>query len=71
MAKAKKASLVTLDRRTTKTKERREKPVDRRTKSEPVVAERRVVERREKVSRRRQIDPPPANAIIRWKKSNS
>ncbi len=53
---AKKASAkVAVDRRAAKTGERRQ--TDRRKKSEPVAVERRGLERREKVSRRRQIDP--------------
>ncbi len=56
MAKASKSkALVTVDRR--KSKERRNSSDDRRKKAEPVAVERRQVERREKVVRRRQIDP--------------
>ncbi len=56
MAKSKKAeAAATLDRRA-KSSERR-KPQERRVSSEPVAVERRKLERREKVSRRRQIDP--------------
>jgi hypothetical protein len=56
VAKASKSkTLVTVDRR--KSKERRNTNDDRRKKSEPVAVERRTVERREKVARRRQIDP--------------
>ncbi|MDZ4778919.1 MAG: hypothetical protein SGJ19_01545 [Planctomycetia bacterium] len=56
MAKASKSkALVTVDRR--KSKERRNSSDDRRKKAEPVPVERRQVERREKVVRRRQIDP--------------
>lgn len=47
---------VTVDRRAKATTERRGGK-DRRTKTEPVAAERRQLERRVKVSRRRQIDP--------------
>lgn len=54
MAKAKKADDVTVERRA-KSNERRND--DRRQREEPVAAERRQLERREKVSRRRQIDP--------------
>ena len=50
--KAKKA--VTIDRRG---KTDRRATVDRREKTEQVSAERRTVQRREKVNRRRQIDP--------------
>lgn len=46
---------VAMDRRSTK-KERR-KSDDRRKKDVPVAVERRALERRAKVSRRRQIDP--------------
>lgn len=56
MAKSKKAeATVSVDRRG-KTNERR-KQEDRRVSSQPVAVERRKLERREKVSRRRQIDP--------------
>jgi len=56
VAKASKSkALVTVDRR--KSKERRNSSDDRRKKAEPVPVERRQVERREKVVRRRQIDP--------------
>jgi hypothetical protein len=56
VAKASKSkALVTVDRR--KSKERRNSSDDRRKKAEPVAVERRQVERREKVARRRQIDP--------------
>jgi hypothetical protein len=44
-----------MDRRTSK--DRRGRVTDRRTKSQPVAVERRKLERRAKVSRRRQIDP--------------
>lgn len=54
MTKAKKADTVTIDQRT-KGGERRKG--DRRTNEKPVVVERRQIERREKVTRRRQIDP--------------
>ena len=40
-----------------KPSDRRGKKGERRVKSEPVAVERRAVERRAKVSRRRQIDP--------------
>ncbi len=46
--------VVTLDRR--KSADRR-KNGDRRQRNEPVAVERRVLQRREKVARRRQIDP--------------
>jgi hypothetical protein len=53
--KVKKASAeVALERRGKKN-ERRDK--DRRATGQPVAVERRQLERREKVSRRRQIDP--------------
>jgi hypothetical protein len=48
-------SRATIDRRKA-AKDRRESP-DRRQRSEPVVVERRQLERRAKVVRRRQIDP--------------
>ena len=51
MAKAKKSDEVTIDRRS---KERRG---ERKTSEPPVAVERRQLERREKVNRRRQIDP--------------
>ncbi|HEV3340285.1 MAG TPA: hypothetical protein VG125_08005 [Pirellulales bacterium] len=54
MTKAKKADAVTIEQRT-KGADRRKG--DRRTSDKPVVVERRQIERREKVSRRRQIDP--------------
>ena len=54
MAKIKKANAsVTVDQR----KESDRRKTDRRTANLAVVAERRIGERREKVSRRRQIDP--------------
>lgn len=57
MAKTKKTeSSAAMDRRSTAKKDRRES-TDRRQKSEPVKVERRKIERRAKVSRRRQIDP--------------
>lgn len=49
-----KSSDIALDRR--KPSDRRKK-TDRRTKDAPVAVERRNVQRREKVARRRQIDP--------------
>jgi hypothetical protein len=56
MAKTKKLSpKVTLDRRAAR-KDRRDTP-DRRQVDMPVVVERRQLERRVKVARRRQIDP--------------
>jgi hypothetical protein len=56
VAKAKKSDTkVTLNRRKTN-KDRRE-TVDRRQESVPVAVERRQLERRIKVARRRQIDP--------------
>ena len=54
MAKAKKALEATVDRRA-KSNDRRND--ERRHSEQPVVVERRQLERREKVSRRRQIDP--------------
>ena len=57
MAKSKKAEVAaTVDRRG-KAGERRKEKQDRRVSSQPVAVERRKLERREKVSRRRQIDP--------------
>jgi hypothetical protein len=56
VAKTKKLDTrVTIDRRRT-AKDRRQAP-DRRQRTEPVVVERRQLERRAKVVRRRQIDP--------------
>lgn len=52
---SKDSSSVTIDRRA-KASERR-KPQERRGRTEPVAVERRQLERRAKVSRRRQIDP--------------
>jgi hypothetical protein len=40
-----------------RTSERRKPTTDRRTQDAPVAVERRKIERREKVNRRRQIDP--------------
>lgn len=54
MAKKDEASTVTSDRRGN---DRRAKSDDRRKQAAPVAVERRKLERREKVSRRRQIDP--------------
>lgn len=54
MAKAKKDLDVTVERRTKQSERRKD---DRRTGQQPVAVERRQIERREKVSRRRQIDP--------------
>jgi hypothetical protein len=54
---AKKDEVPTLDRRAVVKTDRRAKSDDRRKESVPVVVERRKLERREKVSRRRQIDP--------------
>src|SRR5487761_1698446 len=54
-AKAKKAAGVKLERRGGKAADRRQD--DRRQSEQPVEAERRQLQRREKVSRRRQIDP--------------
>ncbi|MEX2186189.1 MAG: hypothetical protein WD875_05320 [Pirellulales bacterium] len=51
----KSSTVVPVDRR--RAKDRRTKTTDRRTKQEPVVVERRQLERRAKVTRRRQIDP--------------
>lgn len=55
MAKAKKSAVVTVERRAVKSTERRK--ADRRAVEQPVEVERRQLARREKVSRRRQIDP--------------
>jgi hypothetical protein len=55
VTKAKKSALVTIDRRK-KPAERRANG-DRRTQQQPVAVEQRVIERRAKVVRRRQIDP--------------
>jgi len=49
VSKLKRDKVITLDRR--------DRTADRRTKPAPVVAERRKLERRAKVVRRRQIDP--------------
>lgn len=49
MSKSKRDKEITMDRR--------ERTTDRRSKSVPAVADRRKLERREKVVRRRQIDP--------------
>jgi hypothetical protein len=46
---------ITLDRRANR--ERRHEVVERRTQAAPAAAEQRVLQRRIKVSRRRQIDP--------------
>jgi hypothetical protein len=54
VTKAKKADTVTIDQRTKGTERRKG---DRRASEKPVVVERRQLERREKVIRRRQIDP--------------
>lgn len=54
MAKAKKAGEVTINRRAKEGDRRKD---DRRASEQPVAVERRQLERREKVSRRRQIDP--------------
>lgn len=57
MPKSKKAETsATVDRRG-KGGERRKEKQDRRVSNQPVAVERRKLERREKVSRRRQIDP--------------
>jgi hypothetical protein len=57
VAKAKKAeSAATIDRRG-KGADRRKEKQERRVANQPVAVERRKLERREKVSRRRQIDP--------------
>ncbi len=53
-AVAKAKTTITVDRRG---KTDRRQDTDRRTKNEPVSVERRVVQRRVKVNRRRQIDP--------------
>ena len=55
MAKAKKSAVVNLERRAPKSAERRKD--DRRQTEQPVEVERRQLQRREKVNRRRQIDP--------------
>jgi hypothetical protein len=55
VAKAKKAAVIKLERRAGKSAERRGN--DRRQDEKPVELERRQLQRREKVSRRRQIDP--------------
>jgi hypothetical protein len=52
----KSSTIVPVDRRRSASKERR-KSTERRAKQEPVVVERRQIERRVKVARRRQIDP--------------
>lgn len=59
MAKAKKAAEVEvkIDRRAAKGPDRRKDAGERRKQDVPVPVERRQVERREKVQRRRQIDP--------------
>lgn len=54
MAKAKKELEVSVERRAKQGERRHD---DRRTGQQPVAVERRQIERREKVSRRRQIDP--------------
>ena len=55
MGKAKRAeSVLTVDQRAARD---RRKPKERRHTEVPVVVERRTLERREKVNRRRQIDP--------------
>lgn len=57
MPKSKKAETsATVDRRG-KGADRRKEKQDRRVSNQPVAVERRKLERREKVSRRRQIDP--------------
>lgn len=57
MPKSKTAeTAVTIDRRNTAKKDRRSE-ADRRKKEAPVAVDRRKLQRREKVSRRRQIDP--------------
>lgn len=50
------STIVPVDRRRG-SKERRKATPDRRIKQEPVAVERRQIERRAKVARRRQIDP--------------
>jgi hypothetical protein len=59
VAKKDEVANVALDRRNTGAarNDRRAKGDDRRKESAPVAVERRKLERREKVSRRRQIDP--------------
>jgi hypothetical protein len=54
---AKKDEVPTVDRRAVVKTDRRAKSDDRRKEGVPVAVERRKLERREKVSRRRQIDP--------------
>lgn len=54
VAKAKKELEVTVERRAKQGERRKD---DRRRSQQPVAVERRQLERREKVSRRRQIDP--------------
>ena len=55
MAKSTKSAEAVMDRRGTKDRDRRD--IDRRKKQVAVVVERRQLERRTKVIRRRQIDP--------------
>jgi hypothetical protein len=57
VAKAKKAVVTAKSDRRAKSTDRRKERPDRRVSEAPVAVERRVLERREKVSRRRQIDP--------------
>jgi hypothetical protein len=54
VAKAKKELEVSAERRAKQGERRKD---DRRNNQQPVAVERRQIERREKVSRRRQIDP--------------
>jgi hypothetical protein len=56
MAKIKSKEVI-VDRRSKKETDRREAKPDRRVENKPVAEERRVMERREKTPRRRQIDP--------------
>ena len=54
---SKSSTVVPVDRRRAKDRRKDSKETDRRQKAAPVVVERRQLERRAKVSRRRQIDP--------------
>jgi hypothetical protein len=56
VTKTKKSGVVTLDRRKKPAADRRA-PSERRTEKTPVATDQRKLERRAKVSRRRQIDP--------------
>jgi hypothetical protein len=57
VAKSTKSAEVTMDRRASKDRRGSDRTSDRRKKQGPVAVERRQLERRVKVSRRRQIDP--------------